>query len=40
MEVRIETTYGATKKVAAGLEAFNREHQAGDAKVDDFPKPE
>jgi GNAT superfamily N-acetyltransferase len=30
VEVRIETTYGATKKfVAAGLEAFNREHQAG-----------
>ncbi|CUT09524.1 Acetyltransferase EC 231 [Bradyrhizobium sp.] len=30
MEVRIETTYGATKKfVAAGLEAFNRQHQTG-----------
>lgn len=30
MDVRIETTYGATKKyVAAGLEAFNRQHQTG-----------
>jgi GNAT superfamily N-acetyltransferase len=32
VEVRIETTYGATKKlVAAGLEAFNRQHQTGSA---------
>ncbi|WP_161497267.1 GNAT family N-acetyltransferase [Bradyrhizobium nitroreducens] len=32
MEVRIETTYGATKKfVAAGLEAFNRQHQTAGA---------
>ena len=32
MEVRIETTYGATKKfVATGLEAFNRQHQTGSA---------
>jgi GNAT superfamily N-acetyltransferase len=30
VEVRIETTYGETKKfVAAGLEAFNRQHQTG-----------
>jgi GNAT superfamily N-acetyltransferase len=27
MEVRVETTYGATKKfIAAGLEGFNRQH--------------
>ena len=32
MEVRIETTYGATKKfVAAGLEGFNRQHLTSSA---------